>query len=161
MTVWIKAHDNIEAKLKEGGELIKIRDIASKAADNIARMAALFHLLETGPYGDIAPAHVTAAAQIVNWHLKESQRFFGNMVLSDEQKQLAKLDGWLVAHATEKGQSVRKTDVLQKGPKAARQKKALEAMLSQLAKMNRLHLYHQDRTNLIEINPALPGEESG
>ncbi|MBF0256871.1 MAG: DUF3987 domain-containing protein, partial [Gammaproteobacteria bacterium] len=72
---WVAFHDAIEAELADGGELRLIRDAASKAADNAARMACLFHLYEHGPQGEIGPDSFSQAARIVAWHLNESRRF--------------------------------------------------------------------------------------
>ena len=46
---WITFHDDIERELRRGGELVDIRDVASKSADNAARLAALFQVFEHGP----------------------------------------------------------------------------------------------------------------
>jgi putative DNA primase/helicase len=43
---WIDIHDCIEDELHAAGEFKDIRDVASKAAENIARLAALFHVLQ-------------------------------------------------------------------------------------------------------------------
>ena len=45
--VWVRFHDDIERQLCTGGELAEVRDVASKAADNAARLAALFHAVES------------------------------------------------------------------------------------------------------------------
>ena len=45
-----------------------IRDVAAKAAENIARLAALFHMLDQGATGTIDHACVDSATQIVRWH---------------------------------------------------------------------------------------------
>ncbi|MEZ5519130.1 MAG: DUF3987 domain-containing protein [Gammaproteobacteria bacterium] len=39
---WIAFHDAIESELRSGGELYDVRDVASKIADNAARIATLF-----------------------------------------------------------------------------------------------------------------------
>ena len=51
---WIRLHDDIERALGARGEWRAVRDVAAKAAENAARMAALFHVLEHGPTGTIA-----------------------------------------------------------------------------------------------------------
>ena len=96
---WIEFHDAIEAELGEGGEMRMVRDVASKSADNAARLACLFHLFEHGPSGEIAPDHFDRAARIVAWHLSESRRFFGEVALPLELADAARLDRWLLDHA--------------------------------------------------------------
>ena len=50
---WIAFHDTIERELASGGELFDVRDVASKSADNAARLAALFQIFEHGLGGAI------------------------------------------------------------------------------------------------------------
>ena len=45
---WIRFHDEVERELGAHGEWRGVRDFAAKAAENAARMAALFHVLEHG-----------------------------------------------------------------------------------------------------------------
>ncbi len=45
---WVAFHDAIEGELVTGGELYDVRDVASKSADNAARLAALFQIFEHG-----------------------------------------------------------------------------------------------------------------
>ena len=45
---WVEYHDAIERELASGGELYDVRDVASKSADNAARLAALFQMFEHG-----------------------------------------------------------------------------------------------------------------
>ena len=49
-SAWIAFHDAIESQLASGGELYDVRDVASKAADNAARLAALFHVWTGGAW---------------------------------------------------------------------------------------------------------------
>ena len=50
---WIEFHNAIEGELASGGELYDVRDVASKSADNAARLAALFQIFEHGTGGAI------------------------------------------------------------------------------------------------------------
>ncbi|WP_233418505.1 DUF3987 domain-containing protein, partial [Ferrovum myxofaciens] len=42
--LWIKFHDTIETELASKGTLFDVRDVASKVADNAARLAVIFHV---------------------------------------------------------------------------------------------------------------------
>ena len=50
---WVEYHNAIESELASGGELYDVRDVASKSADNAARLAALFQIFEHGMGGAI------------------------------------------------------------------------------------------------------------
>jgi Bifunctional DNA primase/polymerase, N-terminal. len=45
---WVALFDRIESRLTPDGAFFDVRDVASKAADNAARLAAVFHLFEHG-----------------------------------------------------------------------------------------------------------------
>jgi hypothetical protein len=70
----IRFHDEVEGELGARGAFRSVRDVAAKAAENVARLAALFHVLEHGASGTIASGEIRAAACIVGWHLNEARR---------------------------------------------------------------------------------------
>jgi len=76
---WIRFHDEVERELGARGALRGVRDVAAKAAENAARLAALFHVLEHGAIGTIASEVIRAAACIVGWHLNEAQRLLAHL----------------------------------------------------------------------------------
>jgi putative DNA primase/helicase len=45
---WVEHHNEVEQELVSGGDLYEVRDVASKSADNAARLAALFQMFEHG-----------------------------------------------------------------------------------------------------------------
>jgi putative DNA primase/helicase len=61
---WIRFHDEVERELHPSGDMADTRDVASKAAGNVARLAALFHLFRVGPVGTIELPETGAAARI-------------------------------------------------------------------------------------------------
>ncbi len=65
--------------LTSGNELYDVRDVASKSADNAARLAALFHVFTHSADGSIDADSFESASSIVAWHLNESRRFFGEV----------------------------------------------------------------------------------
>ena len=152
--VWRQFHDDIERELRDGGELAELRDVASKAPENVARVAGLFHLFEHGPSGRVAAAHVRAAAAIVTWHLSEARRFFGGLALPKAVANAVKLDAWLLAICRERGaESVTAREVMHRGPNPVRRKAELLAALAELTEAGRARLEDDGRT--IRINPAL------
>ena len=56
----VLAHDRIERALAAGADFTDIRDVAAKAAENDARLAALFHVLMHGVVGAIDAGAVDA-----------------------------------------------------------------------------------------------------
>jgi hypothetical protein len=43
--LWIEYHDKIERQLSPDGAYCDVKDVAAKSAENVARIAVLFHLL--------------------------------------------------------------------------------------------------------------------
>jgi putative DNA primase/helicase len=94
---WIKFHDDIESELTSSGEFYNVRDVASKSADNAARMAALFQVFEYGLNSTDIELHCfEAASRIVAWHLNESRRFFSELALPRELADAMLLDRWAI-----------------------------------------------------------------
>lgn len=150
---WIAFHDAIEAQLAGGGELADVRDVASKAADNAARLAALFHVYAGEP-GPVSVEAFESAARIVAWHLSESRRFFGELALPDELADAARLDGWLVECCQrEHTLMIGKSHVLQHGPLRKAQK--LDDALKMLTNLDRVRIERMGRPFYVKLNPSL------
>jgi putative DNA primase/helicase len=92
---WIEFHNQIEEELASGGDLYDLRDVGSKAADNVVRLAALFHVF-TGSIGSIDVECVESAAQIVTWHLLEAKRFLGELAMPTELANPIRLETWML-----------------------------------------------------------------
>lgn len=154
---WINYHDLIESQLREGGELYDVRDVASKSAENAARLAALFHFFEHGA----TPVSVDAferASRIAAWHLNESRRFFGELALPAEVSNAMRLDAWLLTYCQrERTQTVPVSVAQKSGPSGLRGRAAIEHTVSELAKLHRARLSQSGHARHIEVNPALLG----
>lgn len=150
---WIEFHDAIEAQLRSGGELHDVRDVAAKAADNAARLAALFHAFE-GKVGGIGAEAFAGAARIVAWHLNESRRFFGELALPAELSDAARLDAWLIEYCRrERVGNVDRREAQRGGP--VRDGDRLTAALRVLVELDRARDGKEGRRKLIVLNPAL------
>ncbi|BBL59334.1 DUF3987 domain-containing protein [Methylomonas koyamae] len=151
---WIAFHDAIEAELKSGGELYDVRDVASKTADNAARLAVLFHGFTNGIGGAVDVDSFDGASSIAAWHLSESRRFFGELALPVELANAARLDAWLIDYAKrERTHLISKRHVLQHGP--LRSDAALVAALKELDELDRARLIQDSKRKTIKLNPAL------
>lgn len=155
---WIAYHDGIEAMLCTGGELCNVRDIASKSADNAARLAALFHVYQYGPAGEIGVDAFGRAGRIVAWHLNEALRFFGGMTLPAELSAAARLENWLIEYCRQHGQDIVGRRVIQQyGPHGLRDNAALSAAISALEDQGRVRLLVDGKRKDVQLHPALLG----
>jgi putative DNA primase/helicase len=153
---WIIFHDAIEAELADGGELRDVRDVASKSADNVVRLAALFQIFVHGFGGPVVVDAIENASRIVAWHLNESRRFLGELALPTDLANAARLDAWLIKYCRQKQTNTVPTKTVQQyGPGRLREKAAIEAAVIELHELNRIRLDNEGRRKIISVNPAL------
>jgi putative DNA primase/helicase len=153
--LWVAFHDEVEATLGTGGELCDLRDLASKAADNVVRMAALFHVFAGGD-GPIDEDCVQSAVQIVTWHLLEAKRFFGELAISAELANPIRLEKWLLDYCKRGGiHQVATQKVQQCGPSGLREKAIIDATVNELAELGRARMVRLGKRKLIQIRPEL------
>lgn len=151
--VWVKFFNKVEIELRDGGEFASVRDVASKIADNAARLAALFHVFEYGD-GEISKDAMKGGVMISRWHLQESLRFFGGLALPQKIVNAAKLEKWLLKFCCEKGTvSLSTGDALQRGP--FKPVETLNTVMNTLVIHNRAKIVVDGRKRLIHVNPAL------
>jgi putative DNA primase/helicase len=155
-------HDAIEGELASGGALHDVRDVASKIADNAARLAALFQIFEGGGSA-IGLAAIESASRVSAWHLNEARRFFGELALPAEMADAARLDRWLVDHCRrQRVSTVPKRDIQRNvTPVHLRQKGPLDEALRELTEAGRVRQVQDGRRKDIHVNPALLNGGSG
>ena len=148
--VWVKHYNAIEKELGLGGELENVRDIASKTADNGARLAALFHLLEHGASGEIGETHARAGCLLAIWYLGEAKRLLLNETKSSAMA--AKLETYLIAQVVKTNTAtISRKQVMQLGPYALRKRDKLNEAVAALEAVGRIRC----TDNIIEIHPKL------
>lgn len=151
--LWIEYHDSVEAELMSGGELYDVRDVASKSADNAARLAAIFQRLE-GDSPEISPENLSRASRIALWHLSEARRFFGEMAVPQVFSDAIRLDSWILEECRKSQlKSVSARDAQRLGP--IREHGRLQDAIGVLDELSRARLVKNGKRKLIEINPEL------
>lgn len=150
---WIAFHDEIETDLRSGGELHDVRDVAAKAADNAARLSALFHAFQ-GDAGSIGADAFAGASRIVAWHLNEARRFFGELALPTELADTARLDAWLIEQCRrDRTDEVPRREAQRCGP--VRDAERLSAALRVLDELDRVRVLAEGKRRSVRVNPAL------
>ena len=154
--MWVEAHDRIERQLGTGGRLSDLTDVASKAAENIARLAALFELYADPQAKEICLDSIRSSCEVIEWHLHEAARLFHRLGTTDVERDQQRLDAWLLDHCKQNGLTeVTRTVVLQRGPSKLRKMERLNKSLAGLKELNRVRLTQQGKQQLIQINPDL------
>ncbi len=147
--IWIQFFDQIESGLKPQGMWCDIKDFASKAAENVARLSALFHTFN-GRDGEILPDTVEQAIAIIRWHLEETKRLLAPFPIDTGHKDAEKLMRWLLSK-----QLFETTPraLQQLGP--LRQRDRRDNALSVLVEHNWIRLGSRNNQTIIEVNPSV------
>ena len=153
-SIWEDYANDVERELRNGGECADVRDVASKSADNAARLACLFHILQHGPHGLIGDDPMRRGCELAAWHLGESRRLLADVSPPKRFADALALDAWL-AQRCAAGEAVPAVDVLRYGPNTLRTASARDAALDVLTKANRVR---RTETGAIIRNPVLIGE---
>ena len=152
---WVLAHNEIESRLK--GELFPIRDVASKAADNIARLACLFHKF-SGESGPISTEHLEAACRIGIWHLDQSRRFLSKLERSPQDVNADRLFEWMRSEcAKSETGSITQRHAQQSGP--IRERKVLNETLKSLVMRKYIEVIKEGKKTLITPKSQQSGQD--
>jgi putative DNA primase/helicase len=150
---FVEYYDAIERELSSGGELYDVRDVASKSADNAARLAALFQVFQHG-IGAVGVDPFQRGSRIAAWHLSESRRFFNELALPAEALDVVRLDSWIIKECRERQTHILSTRETQnRGP--VRKRDLLDAALRELEQLDRVKLIQESKRRLVKVNPGL------
>jgi putative DNA primase/helicase len=151
---WREVYNDVEEELAGHGEYSDIRDSASKAADNVARVAAIFHTIE-GRMGKIQADHIEAAAEVVLYHLREVQRLFDGVAVPESVQHAKALEDWLISRAVV-GVSTSLNEILRLYPSGRlRKKDTRNTAIEILEEHGRARVFIDGCTKMIELNPAI------
>lgn len=154
--LWVTYHDEVEKRLSVGGEYADVRDVASKSADNAARLAALFQIFEHGGGGAIGTEAMEAGCMVAAWHLQEARRFFGEVALPQEVADALRVIQWVKDYSRAQGaQGIAHRDLQRLGP--VRHKERLAVALKELEDAHHIRLHTEGKRKLVQINPAFVG----
>lgn len=96
-TRWVGFHDEVEEELSRGRDYYDVQDVASKAADNAARIAGCIHTFcdhsGTAVIGDESMA---AGAELMRWYLYEALRFTRQIAVPESLRRAERLEEWLI-----------------------------------------------------------------
>lgn len=145
--LWIRFFNTIESGLTVQGQWMEIKDFASKAAENAARMAALFHLF-SGQTGDISAEEMEQAITLIQWYLCEARRLLEPQSSQPYLEEARKLLDWLLA---QKPAMPTPREILQFSP--LRTKELRDNALETLIEYQYIRLIKSGNKTQIELNP--------
>lgn len=155
-SIWTEFFNQTENELKPHGSLTDINDTVCKIADNAARLAALFHLFDTGIEGEISGEHMSSATEIVGWHLHETKKVFGSIQESQHISYAKTLDKWLRKRCIDNNlYEVSTRDAQRHCHHTLRKRENLDLAFSTLEKLDRIKVIKKGNERVIKINPSL------
>ena len=140
--VWVAFHDRIEAAMRDGGGLETIRDVASKAAENAARIAGVITIIENPDAVEIGPDALAGGCELMAWYLTEGLRLAGARRQSPAVRAAIRLLDWL---KTRPHGEISRRDILRLGPNAVRLKADCDAAIAVLEDHNWLERIGEGR----------------
>lgn len=130
---WIRAHDAIEVRQQAGGEYETIKPWASKAPEQVLRIAGVLAVMDRDHPTAIRLPEVQAAAELVNWYLAEALRLRGVASIPQEIRDAETVLAW----CRERGLStVHSAELVRLGPAAIRTSDAVHAAMAVLERHN-------------------------
>jgi len=130
---WIAFHDNIERQISPDREMAEYRDIGSKAAEQAARIAAIFQFIEDPAVDQISIDAMANATELMNWYLKEADRIISGFNTPPDITEAQKLLKFITNECLKKGcNQLSVSQIMQMGPRSLRHKKPLDRAIRTL-----------------------------
>jgi putative DNA primase/helicase len=158
--IWVEFYNTVEKELQPGREMSEAKDIASKIAENAARLAACFHIYCDDGLSNraISADLMSRACSIAAWHLYEGRKFLKEIAVPIEISNAIKLDTWLIGYCNKNKLSILSTrEIQRKGP--VRSKSQLLEAIEVLTDADRLKLVQDGKKKNVLINPKLLGNK--
>ncbi|OGT35698.1 MAG: hypothetical protein A3F11_06335 [Gammaproteobacteria bacterium RIFCSPHIGHO2_12_FULL_37_14] len=146
---WVAFFNQLESGLSDPKLWKSIRDFASKAAENAARLAALFHLFNGSSASEISAENMDQSISVIRWHLNETKRVLGSQFLTPTQQSANKLLKWILDH------EIRETsprELVQYGP--IRDKDKRDEAIETLIEDNCLKEFKAKKKVTLVLNPC-------
>ena len=154
--LWVESFNEVESQIFPGQYYADISDYGSKFAENLARLAGLFHYF-LGKQGDISYETTKRALVICRWYMTEFKRIFSSPEVPLEVLDAKELEAWLVkqCYRYPGWTEMKKNVIAQLGPNQLRSSKIRrEAALCILAINNKLRIELRGKATVIVLNPA-------
>lgn len=157
--IWVSFHDEVEEELGRGREYYDVQDVASKAADNAARLAACLHAFcdHTHSISSIGVESMEAGTELMRWYLHEALRFCRQVAVPDSLRKAERLEEWLIGKLYSGMALVPTREVKQFAPNELRGAASSEAF-AVLEDHNRAKLITQGPKKFYCLNPEVANE---
>jgi len=149
---WRRFENRVKADMNPGGVFADFQDMAAKLPDNVARVAALFHVFD-GKTGPIPEETVARAEKLCCWYADEFMGVFaGGQETVQEEADAVLLESWLSNELVNKAIGrLPKNQILQRGPNVLRNKARLDPALASLCDTGRIRIITEGKTRFVYL----------
>jgi hypothetical protein len=157
LEIWIAGYNEIESGLKPHGEYTEVGDVASKTADNAARIAGLFHLYHNGLTGRVTEQEMQSGMIIARWYLHEALRYFTNATKPANIRDADNLERCIISKCKDVNANAIERRVIMQNvtPKSLRTAQTFNTAIELLKLHHRIRVGKHEGKEAIFVNPAL------
>ena len=127
--LWIEFHDDVERDQKADGRLVVLRDVASKAAEQAARIAGVLTVVDDRFASAITPAAMSRGCNLMRWYLDEALRLAEEIRIPQDISDAQTLLDWFAARSM---RQVAAVDIQKRGPGPLRRKERMDPAIAVL-----------------------------
>ncbi|WP_080571245.1 DUF3987 domain-containing protein [Comamonas testosteroni] len=151
--LWEQYIKNVDFVLNHHGEWEEIRAFMRRSGELVIRIAAVLQYF-TEPGDKIQPWAVQSSIEMVNWHLHEAKRIFGEESLEVRiKKDVDLLLRYIQGRCQRTGSKfIEKGELLRYGPKSLRKSDILDIAIRNLLVLGKLQVLKYGRKEMILIN---------
>lgn len=146
---WIDFFNDTEKGLAPAGEVSRVVDVAAKAAEQAARIAAVLQVVDCGPGGEITPAYMEAGCALAGWHLDEAVRVLSSSIADPATADASTLLHWLRGRA----EPTEPRDILRCASPRMRDKPRRDAALKRLTDTGHVREGAESGRTVLFVNP--------
>lgn len=162
---WVMFYNEVEERIGTDGEYSGIKDVASKAAENAARLACCLHVFTDANAPQISRSTMDIACSLMRWYLDEAVRFGRQAEITEEMRNAEMLEEWLVqkfkeARRAKQEWEMRVNTIRQKCPNPLRTRQKLDAALELLQDHGRIRVISLSgsKSKYVQIAPQVVEE---
>lgn len=148
--IWNNTRNQIEKEISEDGTYGWAPDHASKLAENMIRLAAIFHIFE-GREGDVSETTMRASIELGYWFSRQFNKVFSPDTMLENDA--SELHAWIRSNYDKKGErSVDKTYIRRHCPNRLRDSDRLEDIYEKLARDGLIRLVQEGKKGVVILN---------
>jgi len=156
---WNQIANYYENQMNPGGVFCDARDFASKAAENVARIAANFHAFLIDDSDEVSGEMLQVAANMMNGYANQFLSLMGaHNPINEQERDVAELENWIRSTLQKKGWNfMLKSFLMQYGPNRLRSREKIDLLLGILCSYGRLSVWQFQKKWIVSVtSPVAP-----